>query len=152
MIGDDDKLVEVFRIIDRVAPRDTSVLIRGENGTGKELIARAIHNRSNRKDRPFIAVNCGAIPPTLVESELFGHEKGAFTGADRTTKGKFELANGGTLFLDEVGDMPLDMQVKILRALQERCRDCAQPMDDGVIVHSPLLTLEGYSTLPDKSR
>ncbi len=120
VIGDDDKLVEVFRIIERVAPRDTSVLVRGENGTGKELIARAIHNRSNRKDRPFIAVNCGAIPPTLVESELFGHEKGAFTGADRTTKGKFELAHGGTLFLDEVGDMPLDMQVKILRALQER--------------------------------
>ncbi len=120
VIGDDAKLQQIFSIIEKVAPRDTSVLVAGENGTGKELIARAIHNRSTRKDEAFIAVNCGAIPPTLVESELFGHEKGAFTGADQRTLGKFEMANGGTLFLDEVGDMPLDMQVKILRALQER--------------------------------
>jgi transcriptional regulator with PAS, ATPase and Fis domain len=113
-------MLDVFRMIEKVAPRDASVLIQGENGTGKELIARAIHRRSTRSDQPFIAVNCGAIPPNLVESELFGYEKGAFTGAAQTTPGKFELANGGTLFLDEIGDMPLDMQVKILRALQER--------------------------------
>ncbi|MBI4586347.1 MAG: sigma 54-interacting transcriptional regulator [Planctomycetes bacterium] len=120
LIGNHPKMVEILRLIDKVAPRDTSVLIAGENGTGKELIARAIHKRSLRKDKPFIPVNCGAIPPNLVESELFGYEKGAFTGANQTTPGKFELASGGTLFLDEVGDMPIDMQVKILRALQER--------------------------------
>ncbi|MCH2368644.1 MAG: sigma-54 dependent transcriptional regulator [Planctomycetes bacterium] len=111
---------KVFRLIAKVAPRDTSVLITGENGTGKELVALQIHEQSEKKDQAFVAVNCGAIPPNLVESELFGYEKGAFTGADRTTPGKFELANGGTLFLDEIGDMPIDMQVKILRALQER--------------------------------
>jgi len=110
----------VFRLIKKVAARDTSVLITGENGTGKELVARQIHGQSDNKEAPFVAVNCGAIPPNLVESELFGYEKGAFTGAERTTPGKFELANKGTLFLDEIGDMPVDMQVKILRALQER--------------------------------
>ena len=120
LIGSCDAIKEVFRLIEKVAPRDTSVLIVGENGTGKELIARAIHQRSERKDRPFIAVNCGAIPPNLVESELFGYEKGSFTGAQQTTEGKFDLAHGGTLFLDEIGDMPLEMQVKILRAIQER--------------------------------
>ncbi len=120
LVADHPKMAEVLRIIEKVAPRDTSVLVVGENGTGKELVAKAIHKRSTRNGAPFIAVNCGAIPPNLVESELFGYEKGAFTGANRTTPGKFELANGGTLFLDEIGDMPLDMQVKILRALQER--------------------------------
>ncbi|MBN1442242.1 MAG: sigma 54-interacting transcriptional regulator [Planctomycetes bacterium] len=120
IIGSSEPMERVFRLIEKVAPRDTSVLIEGENGTGKELIARAVHNQSPRKDKPFVAVNCGAIPPNLVESELFGYEKGAFTGAHQTTEGKFDLANGGTLFLDEIGDMPLDMQVKILRALQER--------------------------------
>jgi DNA-binding NtrC family response regulator/pSer/pThr/pTyr-binding forkhead associated (FHA) protein len=120
LIGSSDSMKAVFRLIEKVAPRDASVLIVGENGTGKELIARAIHKSSPRKDLPFVAVNCGAIPPNLVESELFGYEKGAFTGAQQTTEGKFDLAHGGTLFLDEIGDMPLDMQVKILRALQER--------------------------------
>ncbi len=121
LIGSCQAIKSMFELIDKVAPRDASVLITGENGTGKELIARAIHARSARKDKPFVAVNCAAIPPHLVESELFGHEKGAFTGAIQSTEGKFDLANGGTLFLDEIGDMPLDMQVKILRAVQERC-------------------------------
>lgn len=120
LVGSSTCMEKVFRLIQKVAPRDTSVLITGENGTGKELIARQVHEQSGRKDKPFVAVNCGAIPPNLVESELFGYERGAFTGAERTTPGKFELANEGTLFLDEIGEMPNDMQVKILRALQER--------------------------------
>ncbi|MBI4605867.1 MAG: sigma 54-interacting transcriptional regulator, partial [Planctomycetes bacterium] len=120
LVGSSEPMKEVFRLIEKVAPRDASVLVVGENGTGKELVARAVHQRSARKDKPFVAVNCGAIPPNLVESELFGYEKGAFTGAQQTTEGKFDLAHEGTLFLDEIGDMPLDMQVKILRALQER--------------------------------
>ena len=120
LVGSSAAMEKVFRLIQKVAPRDTSVLITGENGTGKELIARQVHEQSEQKDKPFVAVNCGAIPPNLVESELFGYEKGAFTGAERTTPGKFELANEGTLFLDEIGEMPLEMQVKILRALQER--------------------------------
>jgi transcriptional regulator with GAF, ATPase, and Fis domain len=120
IVGSSEAMERVFRLIEKVAPRDTSVLIVGENGTGKELIARAVHDQSHRKDKPFVAVNCGAIPPNLVESELFGYERGAFTGAERTTEGKFDFASGGTLFLDEIGDMPLDMQVKILRAIQER--------------------------------
>ena len=110
----------VRRMIEQVAAFDTTVLITGESGTGKEVVARAIHGQSARKDKPFVAVNCGAIPAELLESELFGHEKGAFTGAITARKGRFELADGGTLFLDEIGDMSLPMQVKILRALQER--------------------------------
>ncbi|MEM7234085.1 MAG: sigma 54-interacting transcriptional regulator, partial [Planctomycetota bacterium] len=120
IIGSSEAMETAFRLIEKVAPRDTSVLVFGENGTGKELVARAIHEQSPRKASPFVAVNCGAIPPNLVESELFGYEKGAFTGAQQQTEGKFDLANGGTLFLDEIGEMSLDMQVKILRALQER--------------------------------
>ncbi|HEY1075612.1 MAG TPA: sigma-54 dependent transcriptional regulator [Fontimonas sp.] len=108
------------KMIEQVANFDTTVLVTGESGTGKEVVARAIHEQSSRRDRPFVAVNCGAIPHELLESELFGHEKGAFTGAITARRGRFEMADGGTLFLDEIGDMPLPMQVKILRVLQER--------------------------------
>lgn len=114
------EMVKVARTIERVAPADVSVMLLGASGTGKELLARGLHNASDRKDKPFIAINCGAIPENLLESELFGHEKGAFTGAVKTTEGKIEIANGGTLFLDEVGDIPLALQVKLLRFLQER--------------------------------
>jgi len=108
------------RMVEQVAPYDSTVLITGESGTGKEVVARAVHAQSNRHERPFVAVNCGAIPSELLESELFGHEKGAFTGAITARRGRFEMAEGGTLFLDEIGDMSLPMQVKILRVLQER--------------------------------
>jgi two-component system nitrogen regulation response regulator GlnG len=118
-VGHSPTLQEVFKTIGRVAPTDASVLIRGETGTGKEMVARAIYHYSKRADKPFLAVNCAAIPETLLESELFGHEKGAFTGADRKRVGKFEQVHGGTLFLDEVGDMPPLTQSKILRVLQD---------------------------------
>jgi sigma-54 specific flagellar transcriptional regulator A len=118
--GDSPAVRQILGLIGQVAAHDSSVLILGESGTGKEVVARAIHNASPRRNRPFIAVNCGAIPADLLESELFGHEKGSFTGAVATRKGRFELADGGTLFLDEIGDMSLPMQVKLLRVLQER--------------------------------
>ncbi|MEQ1439333.1 sigma-54 dependent transcriptional regulator [Fontimonas sp. SYSU GA230001] len=118
--GNSPAIRRVRRMIEQVAAFDTTVLITGESGTGKEVVARAIHERSARAGHPFVAVNCGAIPHELLESELFGHEKGAFTGAITARKGRFEMADGGTLFLDEIGDMPLSMQVKILRVLQER--------------------------------
>jgi PAS domain S-box-containing protein len=120
MVGSSPALLELLSKIERVAPTDSTVLIHGETGTGKELIARALHSRSRRKDHPLVKVNCGAIPAGLVESELFGHVKGAFTGALERRTGRFELANGGTLFLDEVGELPLDTQVKLLRVLQEQ--------------------------------
>ena len=113
-------VLQLNRMIDQVAPHDTTVLVLGESGTGKEVAARAIHARSARRNQPFVAINCGAIPPDLLESELFGHEKGAFTGALTQRKGRFEMADGGTLLLDEIGDMSLSMQVKLLRVLQER--------------------------------
>jgi chemotaxis protein methyltransferase CheR len=119
IIGESDALRYVLRKIEQVAPVDTTVLIEGETGVGKELVARAIHAHSPRKDRPMIAVNMSALPPTLVEAELFGHERGAFTGATRTRKGRFELADGGTLFLDEIAEMPMDVQGRLLRVLQE---------------------------------
>jgi DNA-binding NtrC family response regulator len=119
IIGDSEKICEVFRLIDKVAQTDSTVLITGESGTGKELIAHAIHYQGDRRDKPFIPVNCGAIPEELLESELFGHEKGAFTHAIRTRIGRFELAHGGTIFLDEIGDMSPNLQVKILRVLQD---------------------------------
>jgi DNA-binding NtrC family response regulator len=119
MIGNSPELKKVNEMIDRVAPTDARVLIMGENGTGKELIAHSIHQKSLRNNSPIIEVNCAAIPSELIESELFGHEKGAFTSAIKHRKGKFELADGGTLFLDEVGDMSLKAQAKVLRALQE---------------------------------
>jgi DNA-binding NtrC family response regulator len=120
MVGRSRAMMRVFETIDKVAPTDVTVLIRGESGTGKELVARAIHFRSPRARKPFIAVNCAAFSSELVESELFGHEKGAFTGAIARREGKFEAANGGTLFLDEIGDMALETQAKLLRVLQEK--------------------------------
>lgn len=119
LIGDSPPMRNLRRMIEQVAPTDGRVMIFGENGTGKELIASSIHRASRRRSRPFIKVNCGALPDGLVESELFGHEKGAFTGAISRRRGRFELANGGTLLLDEVGEMPLDVQVKLLRVIQE---------------------------------
>ncbi len=119
IIGKSKPMLEIYDLIDKVAQSKASVLITGPSGTGKELIAKAIHYESPRKARPFISVNCGALTETLLESELFGHEKGAFTGAVAMKKGRFELADGGTLFLDEVGDMPQSLQVKLLRVLQE---------------------------------
>lgn len=121
LIGDAPILVHLRDQIMRVAPTSASVLVTGENGTGKELVARSIHYYSPRRDRPFVAINCAAIPEELIESELFGHEKGAFTGAVAQKKGKFDLADGGTLFLDEIGDMSLKTQAKVLRIIQERC-------------------------------
>ncbi|KYG64951.1 two-component system response regulator [Bdellovibrio bacteriovorus] len=119
-VGDTSKMKEVFNLIYRLCKVDTTVLVRGENGTGKELVARAIHFNSPRKSGSFVAINCGAIPESLMESELFGHEKGAFTGAVERKIGKFQVANNGTLFLDEIGELKPDMQVKLLRVLQDR--------------------------------
>ena len=120
IVGTSPAMQEVFASIHKVAATDIPVLITGESGTGKELVANAIHNTSNRKKGPFIAINCGAIPESLMESELFGHEKGSFTGASVQRKGRFEYADGGTLFLDEIGDLAQDLQVKLLRFLQEK--------------------------------
>ncbi len=119
IVGESQAITEVINMADRVAPTDARVLITGSNGTGKELVARRIHDQSTRATGPFVEVNCAAIPTELIESELFGHEKGAFTSAVKQRKGKFEQANGGTLFLDEIGDMSLSAQAKVLRALQE---------------------------------
>ena len=121
LIGTSDAMRTLLEFIDKVADSDSTILILGESGTGKELIARTIHYNSARRDQPLVPVNCGAIPENLLESELFGHEKGAFTGAVNARMGRFELAHGGTLFLDEVGEMSLALQVKLLRVLQERC-------------------------------
>jgi DNA-binding NtrC family response regulator len=120
MQGEHPKMKEVFRIVAKIAPSSSTVLIVGESGTGKELIARAIHDGSPRRDKPFIAINCAAIPETLIESELFGHEKGSFTGANAREIGIFEAADGGTVFLDEIGEMNVAMQAKLLRAIQEK--------------------------------
>ena len=120
LVGDDPSLRKVFAALQRAASTDTTVLIEGESGTGKELFARSLHALSSRADAPFVAINCAAIPETLLETELFGHEKGAFTGAVSRKPGKFEMAHRGTLFLDEIGDLPLALQAKILRALEER--------------------------------
>ncbi|MCP3689264.1 MAG: sigma-54-dependent Fis family transcriptional regulator [Gammaproteobacteria bacterium] len=121
LLGSSSAICRINEMIDQVADTNASVLIMGDSGTGKEVIARNIHAQSSRNKRPFVPINCGAIPAELLESELFGHEKGAFTGAISSRQGRFELAEGGVIFLDEIGDMPLPMQVKLLRVLQERC-------------------------------
>lgn len=138
LVGTSREIQNVREMMGQVADKDVSVLITGESGTGKEVVARNLHYNSPRRDKPFVPVNCGAIPAELLESELFGHEKGAFTGAINSRAGRFEMAEGGTLFLDEIGDMPLNMQVKILRVLQERCfervgSNKTQPVDVRVI-------------------
>src|SRR5207249_4126807 len=120
IVGASPALQAVLARVAKVAPTDSTVLITGETGTGKELIARAIHKRSARAARAFVSVNCAAIPPSLIASELFGHEKGAFTGALQRRLGRFELADGGTLFLDEIGELPAETQIALLRVLQER--------------------------------
>ncbi len=121
LVGNSAAIIAVRKLVEQVSTSDASVLILGESGSGKEVVARSIHELSNRREQPFVPVNCGAIPGDLLESELFGHEKGAFTGAVTARQGRFAKAEGGTLFLDEIGDMPLSMQVKLLRVLQERC-------------------------------
>lgn len=120
MVASSPAMLKIFQLVQRVAQSPSSVLITGESGTGKELVARAIHNLSDRKDKPFVVVNCGGIPENLIESELFGHKKGAFTGAERDKPGLFALADSGTIFLDEIGELPLIMQVKLLRVVQQR--------------------------------
>jgi two-component system response regulator PilR (NtrC family) len=120
LLGTSERMQEVFELIHKVAPTRTTILLTGESGTGKELVARAIHSRGSRASEPFVAINCGAIPETLIESELFGHTKGSFTGATADKPGLFERADSGTVFLDEIGELPLSMQVKLLRVLQER--------------------------------
>ncbi len=121
IVGESAKMQQIFRLVERVADSDSTILINGETGTGKGLIAHAIHKQSYRRDQPFVSINCGAIPENLLESELFGHLKGSFTGATANKVGKFEAADGGTIFLDEIGDMSQDLQVKILKVLEERC-------------------------------
>lgn len=138
IIGRCPAMREVYKAIGRVASQDVTVLITGESGTGKELVARAIYQHSKRANGPFLAINCAAIPETLLESELFGHEKGAFTGADRRRVGKFEQCNGGTLFLDEIGDMPLLTQTKVLRVLQDQT---FQRLGSNELVHSDVRLL-----------
>jgi len=120
IIGQSSKMKEVFHLVENVADSDSTIIINGETGTGKGLVARAIHKESHRKRKPFVQINCGAIPENLLESELFGHVRGAFTGATSPKQGKFEVANGGTIFLDEIGDMSPNLQVKLLRVLEEK--------------------------------
>jgi len=145
MVGTSPLMQQVRFLIQQVAKTDANVLILGESGTGKEVVARNIHVLSHRSDGPFVPINCGAIPAELLESELFGHEKGAFTGAISTRKGRFELAQGGTIFLDEIGDMPLPMQVKLLRVLQERTYERAAASRSGLMCASsppPIVSLK----------
>ena len=118
IVGESKSMQGIARLVDKVAPTNSTVLIRGETGCGKELVARSVHEKSLRRDKPFIAINCGALPEHLIESELFGHKKGAFTGADMQRLGLFEAANGGTIFLDEIGELPMQMQAKLLRVLE----------------------------------
>ena len=153
MIGESAAIQQVRDIIDKVAPTDARVLITGSNGTGKELVARSLHENSTRATAPFIEVNCAAIPSELIESELFGHEKGAFTSAIKQRKGKFEQANGGTIFLDEIGDMSLSAQAKVLRALQEnKISRVGSDKDINVNVRIVAATNKNLKTEIEKSR
>jgi two-component system response regulator FlrC len=138
MVAHSSAMKAVVSLIDKVAPTDATVLIEGKSGTGKEVVAREIHRRSPLRDRPFVAVNCAAIAPTLMESELFGHEKGAFTDAVEQRRGRFEMADGGTLFLDEVAELPMAMQVKLLRAIQERRVRRVGGVDEDPVAELPL--------------
>jgi two-component system, NtrC family, response regulator len=138
MLGSSPRMQEVFATIRKVSATDAPILVLGESGTGKELVARAIHRQSGRKNGPFVAINCGAIPEHLLESELFGHEKGAFTGAHIQRKGRIELAQGGTLFLDEIGELSLPLQVKLLRFLQEHCLERLGGRE-GIVVDARIL-------------
>ena len=132
LVGNSDSMRKVYTLIEQVAPSSASVLITGESGTGKELVARTLHKMSPRRDKPFVAINCSAIPETLMESELFGHEKGAFTGAASRRQGCFELADSGTLLLDEIGEMPALLQAKLLRVIEERAvREVARVLRPG---------------------
>ena len=169
LIGSSPKFRALLTEVERVAPVDSAVLIQGETGTGKEVIARAIHEASPRRNNRFVALNCAAIPSALLESELFGHERGAFTGAWAQTKGRFQMADGGTLFLDEIGDMPLELQPKLLRVLQEReferlgsaqtvrvnvrvvaatNQDLGRTRDQEAVSGRPVLPVERNSNLP----
>ena len=169
LIGSSPKFRALLTEVERVAPVDSAVLIQGETGTGKEVIARAIHEASPRRNHRFVALNCAAIPSALLESELFGHERGAFTGACTQTKGRFQMADGGTLFLDEIGDMPLELQPKLLRALQEQeferlgstqtvrvnvrvvaatNQDLGQLVSQEAVSGRPVLPVERHSNLP----
>ncbi|MBX3398146.1 MAG: sigma-54-dependent Fis family transcriptional regulator [Gemmataceae bacterium] len=147
LIGRCPAMQEVYKAIGRVAATDATVLILGESGTGKELVARAIYQHSHRAEQPFVAVNCGAIPETLIESELFGHERGSFTGAERKRIGKFEQANGGTIFLDEIGELPPLSQVKMLRVLQERC---FERVGGNETVHSNVRVIAATNVDPER--
>jgi transcriptional regulator with GAF, ATPase, and Fis domain len=132
MVGESNRMKEVYRFLSRVAPTDSTVLVCGESGTGKELVARAIHRNSPRAGKPFVAINCATIPEGLLESELFGYERGAFTGAVGQKKGRLEMADGGVVFLDEIGELAPPLQVKLLRVLQERAPHfCGHPPDCG---------------------
>ncbi len=169
IVGQSSALHEVLSKVEQVAPTNSTVLLRGETGTGKELVAHAIHINSHRGEKPFVRVNCAALAPGVLESELFGHEKGAFTGAVARRAGRFELADGGTLFLDEVGDLPMEVQIKLLRALQERefervggtetitvdvrvisatNRDLEQMIDDRRVPRGPVLPAQRLSDPP----
>jgi DNA-binding NtrC family response regulator len=153
IFGRNEKMLQVIEIVEEIAPTKVTVLITGESGTGKELIARAIHLRSDRRDGPFVAVNCAALPQGVLESELFGHEKGAFTGASSRRKGRFEIADGGTLLLDEVGEMPLGTQVKLLRVLEEeRFMRVGGSQDVGVNVRVLAATNSDLKRLVEENR
>lgn len=148
VIGSSPALVSLFKIIDRVAHTDCTVLVTGESGTGKELVARAVHKNSSRKSGPMVTVNCGAIPEALLESELFGHAKGAFTGAQSARVGRIQSANGGTLFLDEVGEMPMSLQVKLLRVLQYKE---FSPVGDGRVLDANVRIVAATNVDLDKA-